>query len=134
MDEIGTPFCITIDSDTLTEKTVTMMRRLDPSIPANLSTSTNLTLRHEFFGNGYAISTPATDDAIAIGREQLDLQLEITYSGKAMAALLADLEQPDGDTISMLFWNTYHAMPTSAPSDRPLDEAALPEEFLRYFE
>ena len=50
-----------------------------------------------------------------------------------MAALLADLQEPEIDALNILFWNTYYAMLVTVPTDHPLDANALPEEFLRYF-
>jgi D-cysteine desulfhydrase len=117
----------------LASKTVTMMRRLDESIPADLASRTNIRLRNSFFGGGYAHSTPAAEDAIEFAREQLDIRLESTYTGKAMAALLADLQVPGSEALNILFWNTYYAAPLTVPTDRPLDENALPDEFLKYF-
>jgi 1-aminocyclopropane-1-carboxylate deaminase/D-cysteine desulfhydrase-like pyridoxal-dependent ACC family enzyme len=117
----------------LTEKTVSMMRRLDDSVPADLASRTNIRLRNCFFGAGYAHATPEAEDAIAFAHEQLDLNLESTYTGKAMAALLADLKTPETEALNILFWNTYYPMPVTVPTDHPLDENALPAEFLRYF-
>jgi D-cysteine desulfhydrase len=118
----------------LAEKTVSMMRRLDDSVPADLAGRTNVRLRHNFFGTGYAHSTPEAEHAIAFAKEQLDISLESTYTGKAMAALLADLKAPGAEALNILFWNTYYAMPITVPTDHPLDEKALPEEFLKYFD
>jgi D-cysteine desulfhydrase len=117
----------------LARKTVTMMHRLDGSVPADLASHTNIILRNSFFGDGYAHSTPAAEAAIAFAKEQLDIQLEATYTGKAMAALLADLQTPGSEELNILFWNTYCAMPVTVPTDHALDEKALPEEFLKYF-
>jgi len=117
----------------LTQKTVMMMHRLDNSVPTDLADRTNIRLRNSFFGEGYAQSTPETDSAISFAKEQLDIRLEQTYSGKAMAALLADVQDPANKDLNILFWNTYCAMPVTVPTDRALDEQALPQEFLRYF-
>jgi len=117
----------------LTEKTVSMMHRIDDSVPTDLASRTNIKLRNSFFGEGYAHSTPEAEDAIAFAKEQLDIKLESTYTGKAMAALLADLQEPGSGKLNILFWNTYYAMPVTVPTDHPLDAKALPEEFLRYF-
>ncbi len=117
----------------LSEKTVTMMRRLDDSVPADLVSRTNIRLRNSYFGEGYAQSTPEAENAIVFAHEQLDIRLESTYTGKAMAALLADLQEPGTEALNILFWNTYYAMPVTVPTDHALDEKALPEEFLRYF-
>jgi D-cysteine desulfhydrase len=117
----------------LSEKTVSMMKRLDDSVPADLASRTNIRLRNSFFGEGYAHATPEAEDAIAFAKKQLDTRLESTYTGKAMAALLADMSEPESEELNILFWNTYYAIPVTVPTDHPLDEKALPEEFLRYF-
>lgn len=114
-------------------KTASMLRRLDDSVPADLARRTNIRLRNGFFGGGYAHTTPEAEDAIAFAMAQLKIRLESTYTGKALAALLADLQDPDTEALNILFWNTYYAMPVSVPTDHPLDANALPEEFLRYF-
>lgn len=120
--------------DKLTRKTVTMMRRLDTAVPGDLASRSNVRLRNDFFGDGYAHTTPAAEDAIAFAREHLGITLEATYTGKAMAALLTDLRSPGGEALDILFWNTFCSMPAGVPAKRPLDESALPQEFLRYFE
>jgi D-cysteine desulfhydrase len=117
----------------LAEKTVSMMRRLDDSVPADLASRTNIRLRNSFFGGGYAHSTPEAEEAIDFAKDQLGIRLESTYTGKAMAALLADIKKPASEGSNFLFWNTYYAMPVTVPTDHALDERALPEEFLRYF-
>ena len=117
----------------LTDKTVLMMRRLDDSVPADLASRTNIRLRNSYFGGGYAHTTPEAEAAITFAQEQLKIRLESTYTGKALAALLADLQEPGAESLNILFWNTYYAMPVTVPTDHPLDATALPEEFLRYF-
>ena len=105
-----------------------MMRRLDPGIPADLHARARIVLRHEFFAGGYAHSDRATEEAIAIAAAELGLALEQTYTGKAMAALLADLGADGKPTV---FWNT--ASPVQPPVLRTrLDPGALPEEFQAY--
>lgn len=115
-------------------KTANLMRRFDASIPADLAARTKLCFRDEFFGDGYARTNAATDRAIATAREQLGLVLDETYSGKAMAALLHDISDPQLADRTVLFWNTYHAEPLPVTDDRPADTRALPEEFLRYYD
>ena len=117
----------------LAQKTALMMRRNDDSVPADLGDRTYIRLRNSFFGDGYAHATPEAANAIAFAKEQLDIRLEQTYSGKAMAALIADAQEPGNESLNILFWNTYCAMPVTVPTDHALDEKALPQEFLRYF-
>jgi len=117
----------------LLQKTALMMRRLDESVPADLASRTNIRVRDEFFGPGYAKGTEQTGEAIAFAETALDLTLETTYTGKAMAALLSDWRACGADTYSALYWHTYNSTPLDVPTDRPLDSAAIPQEFLRYF-
>jgi D-cysteine desulfhydrase len=117
----------------LINKTATMMNRLDPTVPADLAARTKLRFRDEFFAGGYAQTNPATDRAIEIGREQIGLTLDTTYSGKAMAALLNDLARDDLAEKKMMFWNTYNSRVLPVTAERPTDTSSLPEEFLRYY-
>jgi hypothetical protein len=71
---------------------------------------------------------------VRIAADELGLALETTYTGKAMAAMLQDLDKPEFANQSMLFWNTYNSRPLTADLDRPADVSRLPPEFLRYFD
>ena len=115
----------------LMAKTATLMRRLDPEIPADLSARTRLVCRDEFFGDGYGVSNPETERAIDVAREELELGLESTYTGKAMRALLADIA--DGYDRPLLFWNTYNSRPLEIDDELEPDFSVIPEEFKRYF-
>ncbi len=115
-------------------KTALMLRRIDPTIPADLPSRVQIVVRDDFFSGGYAKTNDATDAAVRFGNDKLDIKLETTYTGKAMAALLNDLDEPSYADKKFLFWNTYSSAELPVPNDKPLDEAALPEEFMRYFE
>jgi len=114
-------------------KTATMLNRLDASFPRDLAASANIVLRHDYFADGYALSNAEIDAAILTAETQLGLLLESTYTGKALAAMLGDLNRTSDENARFLFWNTYHSKPLSAASDSPLDKGKLPPEFLRYF-
>ena len=122
------------DFDRLLRKTAVIMRQLDNAVPAQLASRTNVTIRDEFFGPGYAQFTAETERAIKIAKEQLGLTLECTYTGKAMAALLADLKNSDSNKRKVLYWHTYNSVPINIPGDQPLDTKAIPAEFLKYFD
>ncbi len=115
----------------LLEKTALMLSRLDPSIPADLAQRSRYEFRTGFLGEGYARTTEAAERALAVARDQLGLTLETTYTGKAMAALIHDLETRGG---KVLFWNTYNSRPLPATTARPDDTSRLPEAFLPYFD
>jgi len=115
-------------------KTALMLRRIDGTIPADLESRVRIVVRDEFFAGGYARTDIATDAAVQFAENQLDIELEITYTGKAMAALLSDLDNPELADKKFLFWNTYSSAALPVPDGEPLDKAALPAEFMRYFE
>ena len=91
-----------------------------------------LICRHDFFGDGYGVSNPGTERAIRVAREELALGLESTYTGKAMRALLADLDS--GYDRPVLFWNTYNSRPLEVDDGLEPDFSVIPKEFQRYFQ
>ncbi|MFQ6006139.1 MAG: 1-aminocyclopropane-1-carboxylate deaminase/D-cysteine desulfhydrase [Woeseia sp.] len=115
-------------------KTALMLRRIDDTVPEDLENRTNIVVRHDFFAGGYTKTDAVTDAAVEFAQDQLDIRLETTYTGKAMAALLRDLDDPELADKKFLFWNTYSSSELPVPDDEPLDRNALPAEFLRYFE
>ncbi len=115
----------------LLAKTATLMRRIEPGIPSDLAARARLVCRHEFFGGGYGVSNPETERAIEVARDGLSLGLESTYTGKAMRALLGDLDA--GYDRPVLFWNTYNSRPIAVDDDLEPDFSVMPEEFRRYF-
>ena len=119
--------------DRLMNKTTMLLNRLDPTVPLAAATRTRIIWRDEFYAGGYASVDDATTRAVEFARDNLGLVLDTTYTGKAMAALLHDLQVND-DGASMLFWNTYNSRPLpSIDSDR-LSLQDLPEQFRRYLE
>lgn len=114
------------------DKTTRMMHRLDRTIPRNLAARARICLRHEFFAGGYARSDAGTEAAIRFAKDELDLELEGTYTGKAMAAVLADIAGAATSGKQLLFWNTFNSAPLPVDENEPIDRSALPAEFLRY--
>ncbi len=89
--------------------------------------------RDEFFGGKYARFTPEGMAAIQRAAQAGSPPLEGTYTGKAFAALLHDLEAGRLAGQQVLFWNTYNSRPF--PEDLlQQDISALPEALKGYFE
>ena len=116
---------------------LSLLHRLDPSVPVRPVTDRDFTLRDDWFGPGYAHFTPAGDEAVRLARELAGLTLEGTYSGKAFAAFLELMAEPCRRHRPALFVATHNARPlgpllrgrsTGAPGP-----AALPKELVRYF-
>jgi len=71
----------------------------------------NVRIRTEFFGDGYAHSTAAAKNAVSLINETHGLTLETTYTGKALAALVADARSGVLAGLHPMFWNTYNSRP-----------------------
>jgi len=118
----------------LLAKTAFALHQIDASVPNDLADRANYRFRTGFLGEGYAKTNDATERAIAVARDRLGINLEATYTGKAMAALLQDLDENRDGRENILFWNTYNSRPLSADTERPANTDKLPEAFLRYFD
>ena len=117
----------------LMAKTQLILNRADSSFMAN-GFEDKVIWRSEFLAGGYARVDDATTKAVRIATDELGLSLETTYTGKAMAAMLHDLETKRCDGDSCLFWNTYNARALPVSAARPADLGNIPAEFERYYD
>ncbi len=121
--------------DRLLRKTAVLLNRLDSTFDIGLADRVHLRWRHEFFAGGYAKSDAATELAVQLAETHAGLQLETTYTGKAMTALLHDLQLPDYAGQDYLFWNTYNSSALPVTATRPDSSGNIPAEFLdRYYQ
>ncbi|MDH3620584.1 MAG: hypothetical protein OER91_06825, partial [Gammaproteobacteria bacterium] len=120
--------------DRLMRKTTMMLNRVDPSFDANMVDRVNLVWRGDFLAGGYAMFDEQTSDSVRLAKDDLGLSLETTYTGKAMAAMLHDLESPDYGGEHYLFWNTHNSRELPVGADKPRTLDNIPEDFLRYYE
>jgi len=70
---------------------------------------------------------------VQFAADNLNLSLDTTYTGKAMAALLHDIEDI-AEKSPVLFWNTYNSRPLPELKIEPALLKNLPDEFIRYYE
>ena len=111
------PFASETKMRKLIAKTYSLLSRLDPTVSAE-GWRDHIVWRDEFLAGGYARVDEPTEDAVARAKKQLGLQLDTTYTGKAMAALIHDLQAASADSGRYLFWNTYNAQPLPVTSVR----------------
>ena len=111
--------------------TSSLLRALDPTFPTSRFDEARIVIRDEFFGTGYAVPTGAAEEAIRIAAEHADLHLDVAYTGKALACLIADARRGDLAEKRVLFWNTYNAVDLTELSKRG-EPARLPEGLCRY--
>lgn len=126
------PFASETKMRKLMTKTQSLLNRFDPAFTAS-NYQERIVWRDEFLAGGYAQADDATKQAAAVAMEQFGLALETTYTGKAMAAMLHDLQQPNAREEKFLFWNTYNANPLPVTADRPPTLDNIPAEFERYY-
>jgi 1-aminocyclopropane-1-carboxylate deaminase/D-cysteine desulfhydrase-like pyridoxal-dependent ACC family enzyme len=106
------------------------IRARDPCFPLVEDPLASLELRPEFYGTGYAEATPEATEAVALMAGQ-GVKLEVTYTAKAFAGLVADARAGRLAGRRVVFWNTYN----SAPPPAGVETVALrrlPPEFRRY--
>ncbi len=116
----------------LYRETNTELHARDASFPLIDDPSANVAARDEFFGEGYAIPTDSTLEAVELGKSMLGLDLETTYTGKALAALVHDERTGQLAGKKVLFWNTYNSRDYPGPvADCSTD--ALPASLDEYF-
>ncbi len=118
---------------TLFQETNSLLFSADPSFPRFEFSESEVGLRQEFIGGGYAYFTKEGMEAARLMKKCEGIKLEGTYTGKTLAALMHDAKrQGVGDEV-VLFWNTYNSMDFSdAIAD--MDYRQLPGSFHQYFE
>jgi 1-aminocyclopropane-1-carboxylate deaminase/D-cysteine desulfhydrase-like pyridoxal-dependent ACC family enzyme len=74
--------------------------------PAGSVSDGSIEIDDTFVGGGYGVPTPQSIEAIELCARRAGLFLDPTYTGKAMAALIARARAGDLDDRSVLFWHT----------------------------
>lgn len=126
------PFASERKMHKLMQKTRFILNNMDSSFAAK-NYERKVVWRDEFLAGGYARVDEATLAAVKLAKDQLELSLETTYTGKAMAAMLHDIVASDYDDARCLFWNTYNARPLPVSAAKPARLGNIPADFERYF-
>jgi D-cysteine desulfhydrase len=74
-----------------------------------------LEVRDGFLGEEYAAATRESLEAVALAAAH-NIHLETTYTGKALAALVADARAGQLAGKTVLFWNTYSSTSSNSRS------------------
>lgn len=110
--------------------TLRLLCRADASVPRPRIVASDFHVVRRQLGPGYGAPTPAATRAVKRAAD-LGLRLETTYSGKALAEILARLESGSPDPGPTLFWDTYNGVDVAAAAPRRVAEAELPPAILR---
>ena len=111
----------------LFERTVAYLVERDPTFPHLEFSQAGVELDGSELGGGYAVPTNRARHAVEVARELGHWQLETTYTGKALASLLADASSHAGQVV--LFWNTHNSL--ALPIEN-IDPEQVPPEFRVY--
>lgn len=116
----------------LVNRTAAMLGKADPQVRAPEARPSDLVYVSGELGRGYAHLTPADVVAVRDARNLEGLQLEGTYTGKALAAAL-EMGRGLSGGESILFINTHNSADFS-PRIAGIDYRLLPKSFHRFFE
>jgi len=92
----------------------------------------HLEFRAEFAGEGYAVPTPECVEAIALARDLEHWKIDTTYSGKALACLVADARSGRLAGQTPVFWQTWNSRAYPAGLEC-VDVSRLPAAFGKFF-
>lgn len=118
----------------LANRTAGLMRRRGAALPSAKIEPAAITVLSDWLGEGYGYPTPEGEQAQALLQERQGLALDLTYTAKTMAALLALLEDGRLGQGPTLYWHTYNALPQPLPEPEPNDYQRLPPAFHRFFQ
>jgi D-cysteine desulfhydrase len=117
----------------LINKTNCLLCSLDASFPRFEFPETDVDIRHDYFGQRYALFTNEGMEAVSLMRECEGIELDGTYTGKTLAALRHDANNGSLQGRTVLFWNTLNSRGFS-DDIADVDYHDLPHPFHRYFE
>jgi D-cysteine desulfhydrase len=89
-----------------------------PDLPTTAEVIERLNIRNDQLGNGYAEPTEASKTAASLWQEATGQPVSLTYTAKAVAALVADANDGRLSSRRVMFWNTYNSQPWITSKDR----------------
>ena len=109
------------------------LRRADPGLPALRIEARDFELPRTQLGPGYGATTPEAETALAAA-EAAGLRLEVTYSAKCLAEILARGRRGELPRGPVLFWHTFNGVDVKASAPRPFRPEGLPPRLRRLAE
>lgn len=116
----------------LTRQVLKLLDQQRLPIPALDKVMQAIQFRDDFFGGAYGKVTDPALAAVHAAAEE-NLQLDTTYSGKAFAAALSDVQQQKAEAGRCVFWNTHNGVCIDALANS-VDNAKLPAALQPYLQ
>lgn len=101
----------------LATATSRLLSQLDPSAPRLRFRPKEINVLHDQFGAGYGESTAECEQAIALLQDSQAITLDGTYTGKAMAGLIAEVRRRPARG-PVMYWNTLSSVDLTPLIDR----------------
>jgi D-cysteine desulfhydrase len=117
----------------LLSKTQALLCKADSTFPKMQFSENDLHIIHNLYGKEYALFTKEGISAVALMKKTEGIKLDGTYTGKTLAALIADAKAGKLNDKVVLFWNTYNSVDFSTEIEN-MNYKDLPLKFHRYFE
>jgi hypothetical protein len=106
------------------------MRKYDISVPDIRFGEEDIHIIHDFFGEGYGFPTPAGQEALELLTRTENIELDLTYTAKAFAALLDFIRKhKELKNTPILFWQTYNSADLTPIIKQDHHYTKLPESF-----
>jgi D-cysteine desulfhydrase len=116
----------------LIRETISLLHKFVPTLPCVDFTESDLNIRNDCLGEGYARFTQKAVNAADLMKRKTGIILNGAYSAKAFSALLDDAGKDILNEKTVLFWNTYNSRDLSKFTTS-VDYHRLPRGFHHYF-
>lgn len=115
-------------------RTLALLKRCGCAAHCPKCSAADIMLEHEFFGDAYAGPTEEGGEAIRTAMETEGLSLDVTYTGKTMAAMMDFIKRNRSNDKVFLFWHTLNSVDLNPFLENAPDPKELPRKFHRYFD
>ena len=120
-------------------KALKYLRKLDKSVPNLEVTNNDFEFITGFLGSNYAVKTKRGQEAMDLVMElegkKRGFQLETSYTGKTLAAMIDFLKKVENQSKKVLFWNTYNSNDLDVfLKETNFNYKKLAKKFHRFFE
>lgn len=111
-------------------RAIRFLEKMGADLSIHKAKAADIGLIHDFIGDGYAESTKEGQAAIDLVRDTEGLDLDVTYTGKTMAAMLDFIKRKKGSTF--LFWHTLNTVDLSPYIDKLPDLSKVSKDFIPF--
>ncbi len=115
-------------------RTLRYMRKKFNDINIKSYKADKIYIDHNQAGNGYGESTDKCIAAINQMRETEGLELDQTYTGKAIASVIEFAEKTENKNASILYWHTFNSVDLKEKAGPIENYKKLPKEFHKFFD